>query len=83
MLEQAISLVGALMILIAFGANQMGKLDRNNIYYLLLNAVGSIILGIISARAKQSGLTLLEGTWAIISLIALVKNIWGAKREAH
>jgi hypothetical protein len=83
MLEQAISIVGAVMILIAYAANQMGKLDRHNIYYLILNTVGAIILGIIALRARQSGLTLMEGAWALISLTALVKNIFGAKTEGH
>jgi hypothetical protein len=83
MLEQAISIVGAMMILIAYGANQMGKLDRHNVYYLILNTVGAIILGIIAVRARQSGLTLMEGAWALISLTALVKNIFGAKTEGH
>ena len=79
MLEQLISLIGAAMILIAYGANQMGRMDRNSPVYLTLNFVGAIILGIIAARVKQIGLTILEGTWALISLIALVKYF--AKRS--
>jgi tryptophan-rich sensory protein len=81
MLEQVISLVGAVMIMIAYAANQMGRLDRNSILYLALNTAGAIILGIIALRAKQAGLTLLEGVWALISVIALVKNLWSGQNQ--
>lgn len=77
MLEQAISLVGALMILVAYAAHQMGRLGGSSVIYLVLNTAGAIILGIIALRARQAGLTLLEGAWALISLIALVKNLRG------
>ncbi len=81
MLEQAISLVGALMILAAYAAHQMGRLDRNSILYLVLNTIGAVILGIVALRARQAGLTLLEGVWALISLIALIKNLRGNSRH--
>jgi hypothetical protein len=68
-------LFGAVMILAAYAAHQMGRLDHESILYLVLNLIGAIILGIVAARAKQAGLTLMEGAWALISLIALVKNL--------
>ncbi len=73
MLEQMISLIGAAMILGAFGAQQLGRLGHDSVLYLILNLVGAIILGVIAARARQAGLTLVEGAWAIISLISLIK----------
>jgi hypothetical protein len=81
MLEQVVSLLGAAMILIAYAANQMGKLHAHNIYYLILNVVGSIILGIIAFRTRQAGLTLMEGAWALIALIGLYKNIFGSRKS--
>jgi uncharacterized membrane protein len=81
MWEQVISLVGAVMILIAYAAHQMGRLDRNSFLYLTLNLIGAVILGIVAARAKQSGLTLMEGAWALISLIALVKNLRSGRNQ--
>ena len=71
MYEQIISLIAAGMILIAFLGTQSGKLHQKGIAYLLLNLIGSVILAIIAARAKQLGLTLLEGVWAIITLLSL------------
>ena len=74
MIGQAVSLVGAVMILAAFGANQAGKLGREDLSYQLLNLVGSVILAYFAYQARNAGLTALEGTWAIISLIALLKR---------
>jgi len=71
MIEQIVSLVGAGMILLAFLGAQSGKLDQKGIPYLLLNLIGSAVLAIIAARAKQLGLTLLEGAWAFITLFSL------------
>ena len=73
MVEQLISLVGALLILSAYGAQQFQKLSPTSSLYLLLNFAGATILGIIAMRARQLGLSLVEGAWAIISLAMLVK----------
>ena len=74
MIGQAVSLVGAVMILAAFGANQAGKLGREDLSYQLLNLVGSVILAYFAYQARNAGLTALEGAWAIISLVSLVKR---------
>lgn len=74
MIGQAISLVGAVMILAAFAANQAGKLGREDLSYQLLNLVGSVILAYFAYQARNAGLTVLEGTWALISLYALFRR---------
>ena len=71
MIEQAISLLAAAMILLAFLGNQRKWFSQNSLIYLLLNIVGSVILGVIAFRARQAGITVLEVAWAIISLIGL------------
>jgi hypothetical protein len=73
-IAQAISLVGAGMILAAFAANQAGKLGREDLSYLLLNLVGSMILTYFAWQARNAGLTALEGAWALISLFSLLKR---------
>ena len=73
MIGQAVSLVGAGMILAAFAAQQAGKLGREDLAYLLLNLFGSAILTYFAVGAKNSGLIALEGSWAVISLISLVR----------
>ena len=73
-MEQAISIVGAAMILAAYGANQAGWLDRTRPLYSVLNFVGSVILTAIAWRAGQWGFVLLEGVWALISLPPLLRG---------
>jgi len=74
MLEQVVSLVGAAMILVAFGAAQANKLRQDSTLYLILNLFGSIILAFSAIRVRQLGLTLLESAWAIITLISLIRR---------
>jgi hypothetical protein len=71
---QAVSLIGAAMILAAFAAQQAGKLGREDLPYLGLNLVGSVILTYFAVEARNSGLIALEGAWAVISLLSLVKR---------
>lgn len=70
---QAISVVGSLLILAAYAANQFRWVDSTRISYTLLNLVGSAVLTVIAIVESQWGFLLLEGVWAIVSLIALVQ----------
>ena len=74
MIGQVVSLLGAAMILAAFAAQQAGKLGRENLAYLLLNLVGSVILTYFAVEARNAGLIALEGAWALISLVSLLKR---------
>jgi hypothetical protein len=74
MIGQAVSILGAAMILAAFAAQQAGRLGREDLSYLSLNLFGSVILTYFAIQAKNSGLIALEGSWAVISLISLVKR---------
>ena len=74
MIGQAVSLVGAAMILAAFAAQQAGKLGREDLAYLLLNLIGSAILTYFAIEAGNAGLIGLEGSWAVISLVSLMKR---------
>jgi hypothetical protein len=73
MLEQIISIGGAVTILAAYAAQHMGKLDRESKLYAFLNLVGAGILTWAAIRARQVGLILVEGAWAAISLAALIR----------
>ena len=74
MIGQFVSMIGAAMILAAFGAQQAGKLGREDLAYLLLNLFGSVILTYFAYLAKNAGLIALEGSWALISLVSLLKR---------
>lgn len=77
MIEQAISLVGAVMILAAYAAAQLGWMRTGERLHSALNAVGAFLVAVIAARAKQVGVVVLEGTWSAISLLALLRALRG------
>jgi fluoride ion exporter CrcB/FEX len=64
---QVIQIIGALIILSAFAANQLGELTTDSRLYLLLNLVGSVVLCILAVVEGQLGFILLEGVWAAVS----------------
>lgn len=74
-MEQAISIGGALLILAAYGANQMGWLGPSRPLYNVLNLVGAVILTVIAFRGSQWGFVLMESVWAVISVPPLVRSL--------
>jgi hypothetical protein len=67
-----VEIAGSLLILSAFAASQLRKLNPHSVGYLLLNIVGAAILAVIAAHHRSWGFLLLEGTWAVVSTISLV-----------
>jgi hypothetical protein len=67
-----VEIVGALTVLVAFAAAQAGKLQQRTISYQLLNLLGSGVLATIAAVQQSWGFLLLEGSWAVISLLGLL-----------
>jgi len=65
--------VGSLLILVPFGLSQMGRLDSRSRSYLLLNLAGSVTMAGDAAATAQWGFLLLEGAWAIMSAIGLMR----------
>jgi hypothetical protein len=74
---QLISVIGALLILLAFAANQFGRLDTSNLSYQVANFVGSAILTFVAVIEVQLGFILLEGTWALVSLWGTIRVLRG------
>jgi len=70
---QIVSLVGSLLILTAFAANQLGRMTAEERRYTLLNLFGASILAVVALVEEQWGFLLLEGVWAVVSLYALVR----------
>ena len=70
---QAISIAGAVLILVPFAASQFGKLTTESLAYQLMNLVGSAALTAVAALESQYGFILLEGTWAVVSAAGLVR----------
>jgi len=70
---QLVQIVGSLLILVPFGLSQMGRLNSRARSYLLLNLTGSLALAGDAAATAQWGFLLLEGAWAIVSAIGLLR----------
>lgn len=75
MIDQALSIAGALLVLGAYAANLAHRLDRDGPWYAGLNAVGSGMLGYVAWKSSPAGLVLIEVAWSAISLVALVTAI--------
>jgi hypothetical protein len=70
--DQVVQIIGAALILAAYIAAQVERLDPQSRLYLVLNLVGSLILAVLAAGGEQWGFLLLEAAWAIVSLWGLV-----------
>ena len=70
-MDQLVQVAGALLILVAFAAAQLGAMDQHSRTYLVLNFVGSLILAVLAWHERQWGFLLLETVWAAVSLWGL------------
>ena len=68
---QSISIVGAVLILVPFAATQFKRLSADSLAYQSMNLIGSAALTTVAVIESQYGFILLEGTWAIVSIIGL------------
>lgn len=79
MLAKILSLCGAGVVLVAYAANQMGRMESRRYPYLLLNLLGGGILTFFALRAGDPGLVLMEGSWVVISLGGILFAAWRRK----
>ena len=83
-MDQAIQIVGALMVLAGFTGLQMGKISPISRTYLVLNLFGAAILTTLGVIEEQWGFVLLEGVWTIVSAWGLAQVLRGrAPTMAH
>ena len=71
-MAQAVQLVGAFLILIAYTLAQVGTLTPRGTPFLLLNLAGALRLAGSAWHEEQWGFLLLEAAWAIVSAAGLV-----------
>jgi hypothetical protein len=73
-MDQLVQVVGALLILSAFAAMQLGAMDPRSRVYLGLNLAGSAVLAVLAFDERQWGFLLLETVWAAVSLWGLLQR---------
>jgi hypothetical protein len=81
-MDQVVQIVGAVLILIAYGAAQFGAMDQHSRLYLVLNLAGSVILAALALHEELWGFLLLEAVWAIVSLWGLIQLARGRPLSA-
>ncbi|MEV0791972.1 hypothetical protein [Kribbella sp. NPDC050459] len=77
-----VEIVGALTVLVAFAAAQAGRLRQRTVTYQLLNLIGSGVLATIAMVQSSWGFLLLEGSWAVISLLGLINLVRPVRQDA-
>lgn len=78
-----IQLIGSVLVLAAFAANQIWRISDSSRPYLTANALGSCGLAVSALAGSQWGFLALEGTWCLVSLIALLRTYARPRREHH
>ena len=65
--------VGVFQILMAYVLNIFGKLEKKDLAFILLNLIGASLACLASILMEYMPFIILEGVWALVSFIALLK----------
>jgi hypothetical protein len=70
-----IGFAGVFQILLAYVLNVIGKVGKNDLAFILLNLIGASMACYASVLMSYMPFILLEGIWAGVSLISLMKYV--------
>lgn len=76
MTPDIIGSVGVALLLGAFAANLMGRLSNTGMAYQFVNLLGASVAAYASWLISYMPFVVLEGAWAMVSLIAIWKTIY-------
>jgi hypothetical protein len=79
---EIIGFVGVALLLVAFFLNLFRLVSAESLPYLGLNLAGAALACASSYLIDFLPFVLLEGTWAIVAGIALMRKVGGARRVA-
>lgn len=68
-----IGFIGVFQILLAYVLNVLDKIGKEDLSFILLNLIGAGMACYASILMNYMPFILLEGIWAAVSLVALVK----------
>ena len=71
-----VGIVGVAMVLSAYAALQLQKIDSRTVAYSLLNTIGSILILISLCYSWNLASGIIEIAWLLISLYSLVRALW-------
>lgn len=74
-----IGFIGVTILLLAFFLNLTGKIDQNDLSYIVMNIIGAGLAGFASFLINYVPFIILEGTWTLVSVYALARYF--AKRR--
>lgn len=83
MISTVVQVAGSLLILVPFVLVQLRRMRASDRSYQALNLAGSTVLAIDALVGAQWGFLLLEGVWAVVSLVAMLRPRTEAPTSAH
>ena len=72
-MNQAISVLGAALILAAYAGAQLNRFRLEDIRYSVLNLGGAVLLGYVAVMERQAGFILLELVWIAVTVAAVLR----------
>jgi hypothetical protein len=83
-MDQIPQIIGAILILAAFAANQRDWMSPHSRVYLTLNLIGAAVLTGVALDERDWGFFLLEAVWTLVSAWGLAVALRGrAASAAH
>jgi len=79
-INDLLGFTGVAILLAAYLLNLLGKISKNGLLYILMNAAGGGLACLASYLINYLPFVILEGTWMLVSIIALVKLPAAAKK---
>jgi len=73
-------MVGAILILTAFAAQQFQHLAAETKTYQMLNLIGGFCLCVAAINVRQYGFIVLEGSWTVVSAWGVWRIFQGRRK---
>jgi hypothetical protein len=74
-MDQLPQLIGAALLLVAYGLFQTNRVKGDSVPYLVLNLLGAALLAYDAIRAVQWGFIILECAWCVFTLPNLYRAL--------